>query len=71
MSSPRRGLRPGPGTHHSALFDAVARLDDGVLLSRAAQEVGQLAVGALQGFGLASVGALAAFVLRRNEGKDS
>lgn len=58
----------GSGTHHGALFDAVARLDDAVLLSRPAQEVGQLAVGALQGLALGSVCTVAAFVLGDKRG---
>lgn len=39
-----------------------------MLLSRAAQEVGQLAVGALQGFALGSVRTVAAFMLGDKRG---
>lgn len=54
------------GTHHGSLLDAVARLDDRVLLSRLAQEVRQLAVGALHRFTLHSVGAISALLLQGN-----
>lgn len=52
------------GTHHGSLLDAVARLDDRVLLGRLAQEVRQLAVGALHGLALHSVGAVSALLLQ-------
>lgn len=54
-------------THHGALLDAVARLDDGVVLSGSAQEIRELAVGALHGLALGSVCTVAAFVLRQRE----
>lgn len=54
------------GTHHGSLLDTVARLDDRVLLSWFAQEVRQLAMGALHRFTLHSVGAVAALLLQGN-----
>lgn len=50
-------------SHHGSLLDAVARLDDRVLLGGPAQEVGQLAVGALHGVALGPLAAVAAFLL--------
>lgn len=53
-----------PSTHHSSLLDAVARLDDGVLLSRSAQEVWQLAVGTMHSLTLCSVCTVTTFMLQ-------
>lgn len=51
-------------THHGSLLDAVAWLDDSVLLSRPAQEVRQLAVRTMHGFTFCSLGTVTTFMLK-------
>lgn len=53
--------------HHGALLDAVARLDDRVVLGRPTQEVGQLAVRAVHGLAFRSLCPVAAFMLEKVE----
>lgn len=60
----KEALKTTAGTHHSSLLDTVARFDDCVLLSRLAQEVRQLAVGALHSLALCSVCTVTTFLLQ-------